>query len=135
LLLVLAVISTSLDASTVTGSSFDDAASPDMMVAAAAGVVVLSARSCFLNSESTRVCLCSSGRPRNLLSVFCLSAASAGGGAPDDDDALPLPLPLLVPLLLMQACRRQRDGTADIWRREYQTRLLLIGLLLLLAKS
>lgn len=35
------------------------------------------AKTCFLKSESTLVCLCSRGSPKNLLRVFCRSVGSA----------------------------------------------------------
>jgi hypothetical protein len=69
---------------------------------------------CFLKSESTLVCLCSKGNPRNLLRVFCLSVGSiffvvlffcallreAAPPLIEDNDLLLL---LLLLLLLMRA--------------------------------
>jgi hypothetical protein len=42
----------------------------------AAAATVVEEVACLRNRESTLVCLCSRGSPRNLLSVFCLSVGS-----------------------------------------------------------
>lgn len=81
---------------------------------------------CFLNNESTLVCLCSNGNPRNLLRVFCLSAGkvcffalmllrAALKEVVDRDEELPL--------LLMRALALNRH-TALL--REYCCAMLLI---------